>query len=132
MIIINSSSLLTKTRENCFYIVNLHFPCTFSMPSGWRSNLSVRLPLVKYRFKNVSARIAHPVFYVDPVYKLRRVKSAANFVSSGSKIVKRLRHREYDPIIIKMTIGLVHGPSVYNFAQIFPKALHYNKVVGTI
>ena len=30
------------------------------------------------------------VFYGDLVYKLWRVKGAANFVSSGSMIVKRL------------------------------------------
>ena len=32
------------------------------------------------------------------------VKSAANFVSSGSKIAKRYRHRKYDPEIIEGTI----------------------------
>ena len=32
------------------------------------------------------------------------------FVSSGSKIVKRLRRRQYDPLIIERTIGLVLGP----------------------
>ena len=31
---------------------------------------------------------SHPVFYGDLVYKLRRVKCEANFVSLGSKIVK--------------------------------------------
>ena len=37
-------------------------------------------------------------------------KGEANFISSGLKIVKRLRHRQYDPAIIEMTIGLVFGP----------------------
>ena len=82
--------------------------------------------------KYVSARIAHPFFYGDLVYKLMRVKGAENFVSSGSKTVKRLRHRKYDPVIIKMTIGLVRDPSVYSLLQIFPKALHSNKTVETI
>ena len=54
----------------------------------------------------VSEGISHPVFYVDLVYKVRRVKNEANFVSSGSKIVKRLRRRQYDPVIIERTIGL--------------------------
>ena len=35
----------------------------------------------------VSEGISHPVFYSDLVFKLRRVKSEANFVSSGSEIV---------------------------------------------
>ena len=58
----------------------------------------------------VSKGITHPVFYGDLVYKLRRVKSESNFISSGSKIVKRLRRRQYDPEIIERTIGLVLGP----------------------
>ena len=57
----------------------------------------------------VSLGITHPVFYGD-IYELRRVKGEANFISSGSKIVKRLRRRQYDPAIIERTIGLVIGP----------------------
>ena len=38
----------------------------------------------------VSKGISHLVFYGDLVYKLRRVKGKANFISSGSKIVKCL------------------------------------------
>ena len=69
----------------------------------------------EYVFKGIS----HPVFYGDLVYKLRRVKDTPNFISSGSKIVKRLRRRQYDPLIIETTIGLVLG-----LVQTFPKALH--------
>ena len=61
----------------------------------------------EYVFKGIS----HPVFYGDLVYKLRRVKDTPNFISSGSKIVKRLRRRQYDPLIIERTIGFVFGPS---------------------
>ena len=57
----------------------------------------------------VSEGISHPVFNWDLVYKLRRVKCKANFLSSGSKIVNRLRHRKYDPVIIERTISLVFG-----------------------
>ena len=49
----------------------------------------------------LSKGISHPVFYGDLDYKLRRVKDTPNFFSSGSKIVKRLRWRQYDPVIIK-------------------------------
>ena len=59
----------------------------------------------------VSEGISQPVFYGDLIYKLRRVKCEANFVSSGSKIVKRIRRRKYDPVVIERTIGLVLGPS---------------------
>ena len=57
----------------------------------------------------VSEGISHPVFYGYLVYKLRRVKCEANFVSPDSKRVKRLRRRKYDPVIIDRTIGLMFG-----------------------
>ena len=56
-----------------------------------------------------SKGITHPVLYGDLVYKLRRVKSESNFTSTGSKIVKRFRRRQYDPVIIERTIGIVLG-----------------------
>ena len=87
---------------------------------------------LKYRFKIVSEGNSHPVFFGYLVYKLRRVKDAASFVSSNSKIVQCLRHRKYGPEIIERTIGLVFGPST----TLYRSFLHYctltNKVVGTI
>ena len=59
----------------------------------------------------VSGGISHLVFYGDLVYKLRRVRWEANFVSSDSKIVKRLWRLKSDPVIIEKTIGLVFDPS---------------------
>ena len=41
----------------------------------------------------ISEGISHLVFYGDLDFKLRRIKGTVNFVSSGSKIVKRLRRR---------------------------------------
>ena len=58
----------------------------------------------------VTEGISHPVFYGDLVYKLRRVRYDANFVSSGSKI-----HREDDRSC---------AWPFYSLVQIFPKALH--------
>ena len=80
----------------------------------------------------VSKGIAHPVFYGNLVNKLRRVKDTPNFISSGSKIVKRLRRRQYDPLIIERTICLVLGPFT---ALSRPFLKHYtltNKAAGTI
>ena len=48
--------------------------------------------------------------YGDLFYKQRKIKRKSNFISSGSKIVKRLRRRQYDPVIIERTIGLMIGP----------------------
>ena len=54
------------------------------------------------------------------------------FISSGSKIVKRLRRRQYDPVIIERTLGLVLGSSTALY-RLFLK--HYtltNTAVGTL
>ena len=70
--------------------------------------------------------------YGDLVYKLRRVKNESNFISSGSKIVKRLRRRQYDPEIIEKTIGLVLGPFTALYRSFIKRCTLTNKAVGTI
>ena len=82
----------------------------------------------EYVFKGIS----HPVFYGDLVYILRRVKDTPNFISSGSKIVKRLRLRQFDPLIIKRTIGLVLGPCTALYRLFLKHCTLTNKAVGTI
>ena len=66
------------------------------------------------------------------IYKLRRVKSESNFISSGSKIVKRLRRRQDDPDIIERTIGLVLGPFTALYRSFRKRCTLTNKAVGTI
>ena len=80
----------------------------------------------------VSQGITHPVFYGDVVYKLQRVKGEANFISSGSKIVKRLRRRQYDPAIIEKNIGLALGPFTAMYRSFLKRCTLTNKAVGTI
>ena len=63
---------------------------------------------------------------------LRRVKDTPNFILSGSKIVKRLRRRQYDPVIIERTIGLVLGPSTALYEPFLKHCTLTNKAVGTI
>ena len=82
----------------------------------------------EYVFKGIS----HQVFYGDLVYKLRRVKDTPNFISSGSKIVKRLRRRQYDPLVIERTIGLVLGPCTTLFRPFLKHCTLINKAVGII
>ena len=72
------------------------------------------------------------IFYGDLVYKLRSVKGETNFISSGSKIVKRLRRRQYDPVIIERTIGLVLGPFTALYRSFLNHCTLTNKAVGTI
>ena len=79
-----------------------------------------------------SEGISHPVFYGDLVYKQRRVKCETNFVSSGSKIVKRIRRRKYDPLFIKMTIGLVMGPSIALYRSFLEHCTLTDKAMGTL
>ena len=76
--------------------------------------------------------ISHPVLYGDLVYKLRRVKDTQKFISSGSKIVKLLRRRQYDPLNIERTIGLVFGlcTALYRIFLLKHCTLT-NKAVGT-
>ena len=66
------------------------------------------------------------------VYKLRRVKGTPKFISSGSKIIQRLRRRQYDPLIIERTIGLVLGPSTTLYGPFLKHCTLTNKAVGTI
>ena len=80
----------------------------------------------------VSEGISHPVFYGDLVYKLRSVRCEANSVSSGSEIVKRLRRRKYDPVIIERTICRVLGPSTALYRSFLKHCILTNKAVGTI
>ena len=56
----------------------------------------------------------------------------ANCVSSGSKIVKRLRCRKYDPVIIERTIGFVLGPSTALNRSFLKHCTLTNKAMGTI
>ena len=80
----------------------------------------------------VSEGITHPVFYGDLVYKLRRVKGEADFISSGSKIVKRLRRLKYDPEIIERTMGIVLGLFTALYRSFLERFTLTNKAVGTI
>ena len=122
------TSVYDKRNDFGFPFVN--FP--------WLSGDVPRLPsYVVYisqlvRFKNFTEGISHPVFYGDLVYKLRRVRCEANFISSCCKIVKRLRRRKYDPLIIERTIGLVLGPSTALNRSFLNHCTLTNEAVGTI
>ena len=82
----------------------------------------------EYVFKGMSQL----VFYGDLVSKLKRVKHTPNFFSSGSKIVQRLRRRQYDPLLIERTIGLVLGPCTALYRPFLKHCTLTNKAVGTI
>ena len=60
--------------------------------------------------------------------------SKAKLISiwSDSKIVKRLRRRQYDPAIIEGTIGLVLGPFTALYRSFLKRCTLTNKAVGTI
>ena len=62
----------------------------------------------------------------------KKVKSETHFISPGSKIVKRLRSRHYDPVIIERTIGLVLGPFIACYRSFLKRCTLTNKAVWTI
>ena len=80
----------------------------------------------------ITEGISHPVFFGDLVYKLRRVRCEANFVNSGSKIVKHIRRQKYGPLIIERTLGLVLGASTTLYRSFLEHCTLTNKAVGTI
>ena len=59
-------------------------------------------------------------------------KDNTNFISSGSKIVKRLWRRQYDPVIIERTIGRVLGPFTALYRSFLKRCTLTNKAIGTI
>ena len=72
-------------------------------------------------------------FYVYESKSISRtLRYTPNFISSGSKIVKRLRRRQYDPLIIAKTIGLVLGPCTALCRLFLKHCTLTNKAVGTI
>ena len=73
-----------------------------------------------------------PVIYGDLVYKLRRVKCEANFVSLEAKLVKHLRRRKYDPAIIERTIGHVFCSSTALYISFLKHFTLTNKALGII
>ena len=81
--------------------------------------------------EHVSIGITNPVFYNDLVYKLTRVRGEENVISSGSKIVKRIR-RQYDPITIEMTIGILLGQLTALYRSFIKRCTLTNNSVGTI
>ena len=104
---------------------------TFGKFYRWYSELLSNFSKISFQ-ENVYEGISHPVFYGDLVYKVRRVKCEANFVSSGSKIVNRLRRRHVDPVIIERRIGLVLGPSTTLYRSFPKRCTPIHKAVGTI
>ena len=90
-------------------------------------NLKLRAFIQIWYLRVFSEGIPHPVFYGDQVYKLRRIKREANFVFSGSKIVKRLRRQKYDPVIIASATVLVLGLSTALYIYFLKHCIRTNK-----
>ena len=119
----NSILKLSKLLQDCWHrVIDItSFEKTFGKVFISHSELLSKFGDISFQ-EYVSKEISRPVFYGDLVYKPTGVKDTPNFISSGSKIVKRLRQRQYDPLIIERTIGLVLGP-LYSLEQTFSKPL---------
>ena len=59
-------------------------------------------------------------------------KAKRIYISSGSKIVKRLQSRRYDPAIIEKTIGLVLDPFTAVYRSFLKRCILTNKAIGSI
>ena len=92
------------------------------------------LPWIRYFILRVCVkRISHPVFYGALAYKQRRMKGTEiPFITSGLNIAKRLRRRQYDPLIIERTIGLVLGPYKALYRPFLKHWTLTNKALRTI
>ena len=87
--------------------------------------------LVQYRFKIMYHKESLILSSTVIFYKLRRVEGEANFISSGSQIVKRMRRRQYDLAIIERTIGLVLGHFTALYRSFLKRCTLTNKIAGT-
>ena len=115
------------TRVSDFHSKNLQITCKL-LTQGYRyhklrksfgkifrsySDLLSKYGEISFQ-EMVSEGISHPVFYGDLVYKLRMIKCEANFVSSGSKIVRpfySLVHRSFlKHCTLTRRLGLYYGP----------------------
>ena len=125
---------ISKLLQNCWHrVIDRYHKLRKTFGKFFRSYSELLSKFGDISFQEyLSKGISHPVFYGDLVYKLRRVKDTPNFISSGSKIVERLRRRQYDPVIIERTIGLVLGPSTALYEPSLKHCTLTNKAVGTI
>ena len=118
---------ITKLLQNCWH----RFIDISSFEKHLENSLDHTLNfcrnLVIFRSKNMCQKE-----YLTVFYKLKRVKDTPNFISSGSKIVKCLRRRHYDPLIIDWTIGLVIGPSTALYRPFLKHCTLTKKAVGPI
>ena len=76
--------------------------------------------------------VTRGIFSCDFYLKLRRARGSNNFIFTGTKIVKRLRRRQYDHGIIEKTISYAFGPYIVTFLQPWTENCTLtNKLAGT-
>ena len=130
--VLDSILKISKLLQNCWHRVIDIISFEKHLENSLDHTPNFCRNFVIFRSKNVSKGISRPVFYGDLVCKQRRVKDTPNFISSGSKIVKRLRWRQYDPLIIERTIDLLLCPSTAMYRPFLKLCTLTNKAVGTI
>ena len=130
---IHSKTLqIANVLPNCLHRVICITSFVKELESSPGHTPNLYLNMAKTFQKYVSEGISHPVFYGDLVSKLRRVKCEANCVPSGSKIIKHLRRRKYDPVIIERTICLVPCPFTALYRSFLKHCTLTNTAMGTI
>ena len=94
--------------------------------------LAFYLNLVKYRFKNIFGRNLSPGLLRWSSLQTKEGQMRSEHRLAGSEIVKRLRCRKYDPVIIERTVCLVLDPSTALYRSLLKRCTLTNKAVGTI
>ena len=119
-------------RSKCFssktcFMCNICTLWYVGCSNGTMNNSS----MLRLSYRQISC-FAHANAPLRNHLRIRRVKGASNFVLSGSKIVKRLPCRKYDPVIFERTIGFLLGPSTALYRSFRKHCNWTNESVETI
>ena len=85
-------------------------PDTWSCPTLGLACVLMSRPISPELVLSPDLCISNTPRYFSFAYELMRLKERANFVSSGSKIARRLRRRQYNQFMIEKTIDLMPDP----------------------
>ena len=122
----------TSDKETSFLDLNIKVIGSDIHTSVYDKRDDFAFPIVNLQW--LSGDVPGLPSYVIYISKLDRFATCctSDFISSSSKIVKRLRRRQYDQLIIEMTIGLVLGPCTALYRLFLKHCTLTNKAVGTL
>ena len=123
---------IVKKISNVFETIDTGLQISQDSKKFLRSFSELLSKFGENRFKNIFLKGSLTGLLQRSSLQTMRAKGAANYVSSGSKIVKRLQSRKYYPLIINRKIGIALGPSLALNRYFQKHCILTNKAVGTI